>query len=232
MNKKVSGIIGIILSIILLVYFESFFYKVLGLLNININNFSSIIKTIIDIGIKLVMCFLVYLIYKKDFRRSRSKNNIFKSILMLIVFVVVLTCIMYLNRYVVNYLGDIFNVKVLGSDYYNIFNKTLTFDLVVKIIIDYFIVPYLYCSVIILSTDKFFKRNDTFIVFSGLLASIIHALSLSGTLGFVIINSLNIFLLFAIFAFLYRRENSIWFTIFLYSFYLILSGVVINYLGW
>ena len=63
MNKKVSGIIGIILSIILLVYFESFFYKVLGLLNININNFSSIIKTIIDIGIKLVMCFLVYLMF-------------------------------------------------------------------------------------------------------------------------------------------------------------------------
>ena len=148
MNKKVSGIIGIILSFILLVYFESFFYKVLGLLNININNFSSIIRTIIDIGIKLVMCFLVYLIYKKDFRRSRSKNNIFKSILMLIVFVVVLTGIMYLNRYVVNYLGDIFNVKVLGSDYYNIFNKTLTFDLVVKIIIDYFIVPYLYFNTI------------------------------------------------------------------------------------
>lgn len=232
MNKKVSGIIGIILSIILLVYFESFFYKVLGLLNININNFSSIIRTIINIGIKLVMCFLVYLIYKKDFRRSRSKNNIFKSILMLIVFVVVLTGIMYLNRYVVNYLGDIFNVKVLSNDYYNIFNKTLTFDLVIKIIIDYFIIPYLYCSVIILSVDKFCKRNDTFIIFTGLLASIIHALSLSGTLGFVIINSLNTFLLFSIFAFLYRRENSIWFTIFLYSFYLILSGVVINYLGW
>ena len=68
MNKKLSGILGIILSIIILVYFEPFIYKILNLLNININNYSSVVQTIINILIKLSMCFVVYLLFKKDFR--------------------------------------------------------------------------------------------------------------------------------------------------------------------
>lgn len=232
MNKKLSGILGIIFSIILLVYFEGFVYKIIGLIGININNYSYIVRTIVDLAIKLFMCFLIYLIYKRDFRHNRSKGNIFKSIGLLIVGVILLTGIMYLFRYVVNFLGDIFDVKVLGEEFYNIFNKTLDFDLVVKILISYVFIPFLYCPVIILSVDKFARRNDTFLVFSGLLASIIHALSLHGTLLFVIINSLSTFLLFSILAFLYRKENSIWFTIAMYSFYLISNVLLINYFGW
>ena len=39
MNKKLSGMLGIIFSLILLVYFEGFIYKVIGLIGINISNY-------------------------------------------------------------------------------------------------------------------------------------------------------------------------------------------------
>ena len=232
MNKKLSGILGIILSIIILVYFEPFIYKILGLLNININNYSSIVQTIINILIKLSMCFVVYLLFKKDFRRNREMGNIFKNLLLFIVYLFVIVGILYLFKYVVNFIADIFDVKVININYTNIFKETFNFNLIVKIIIDYLIIPFLYCSIIMLSIDKLCRNDATFIILTGFLASIIHALTLSGTLGFVIVNSLSTFLLFSIFAYIYKRENSIYFVISLYSLFLISNVVINNYLGW
>lgn len=232
MNKKLSGILGIILSIVVLVYFEGFAYKLLGLIGLNISNYSNTVKIVIDLIIKLIMCFIVYIIYKKDFRSRRGNDNIFKTLLVFIVSLVSIVVGMYLFSYVVNFIGDIFSVKVLDTNFYNIFDKKLDFALVVKIISDYIINPYLYCSIIILSVDKFAKRTNTCIILSGLLASIIHALSLSGTLGFVIVNSLSMFLLFGILAFIYRKHFSIYFIISLYSFYLISNIFILNYIGW
>ena len=121
---------------------------------------------------------------------------------------------------------------MLENNFYNIFDKNLNFELVVKIISDYIVIPYLYCSIIILSVDKFARRTDTCIILSGVLASVIHALTLSGTLGFVIVNSLSMFVLFGILAFIYRKRFSIYFIIALYSFYLISNVFVLNYIGW
>lgn len=232
MNKKLSGILGIILSILILIYFETFAYKVLGLLGININGFSGTIRIIIDLAIKLLMCFIVYIIFKRDFRSRRGKDNLLRTLLIFIVSLVSVVVGMYLFSYVVDFIGDIFNVKVLEQNFYNIFDKKLDFVLISKIVSDYIIIPYLYCSIIILSVDKITRRTDTCIVLSGLLASIIYALSLSGTLGFVIVNSLNIFVLFAIFAFIYRKRFSIYFIVALYSFYLISNVFILNYIGW
>ena len=132
------------------------------------------------------MCFVVYLLFKKDFRRNREMGNIFKNLLLFIVYLFVIVGILYLFKYVVNFIADIFDVKVT-----NIFKETFNFNLIVKIIIDYLIIPFLYCSIIMLSIDKLCRNDATFIILTGFLASIIHALTLSGTLGFVIVNSLE-----------------------------------------
>ena len=232
MNKKLSGILGIVLSIVILVYFETFAYKLFDLVGINVLSFSSTIKIIIDIVIKLVMCFIIYIIYKRDFRSRRGNDNIVKTLLVFVVSLVSIVVGMYLFGYVVDFIGDIFDVTVLENNFYNIFDKNLNFELVVKIISDYIVIPYLYCSIIILSVDKFARRTDTCIILSGVLASVIHALTLSGTLGFVIVNSLSMFVLFGILAFIYRKRFSIYFIIALYSFYLISNVFVLNYIGW
>ncbi len=232
MNKKLSGILGIILSIIILVYFEPFVYKILGLLELNIGNYPATTQAIINILIKLAMCFVVYLLFKKDFRKRNGLGNIFKSLLMFIVYLLVLIVSIYLFGYVIRFIADIFDVSVLSRSYYDIFKDTLNFNLIVKIIIDYMIEPFLYCSIIMLSIDKLCKRNSTFIILTGLLAGIINALSIGGTLAYAIVNSLTTFLLFSLLAFTYKKENNIWFVIILYGIYLISNVFIFNYLGW
>ena len=232
MNKKLSGLVGIFLSVVILVYFEIFSYKVLDAVGMNVSNYSSVIQTIINLIIKFIMCFIVYMIYKKDFRSKKGNDSLLKNVLLFVIGLITTVVGMYLFSFVVKYIGDIFDVSVIEKSFYNIFDKKLDLDLIIKILSDYVVVPYLYCSIILLSVDKLVKRNDTFIVLSGLLASIIHALTLSGTLGFVIVNSLSTLLLFSLFAFIYRKNSSIWFLIVLYSFYLISNVFIINYLGW
>ena len=139
---------------------------------------------------------------------------------------------MYLFNYVVVFLGDILDIKVIDNGFYNIFNKTLDLNLIVKIFNDYIIMPFLNITTIMLGIEKLTKRNDLFITFSGLVASIVYAVTLEGTLGFVIINSLSIFTLYCILAFIFKKVNSIWFVILLYGFYLITNILIINNLGW
>lgn len=232
MKKKLSGLLNIILSIIVVVYFESLAYKILNLIGININNYSNIIRMIINLLIKLIMCFIIYIIFKREHRGRRGNDNLIKTIFVFVICLISVVVGMYLFGYVVNFIGDIFNIEVIESNFYNIFNKRLNFALIIKIINDYVINPYLYCTIIILSADKLTRRTDTCIVLSGLLASIIYALSLSGTLGFVIINSLNMFLLFSILTFIYKKHFSIYFIITLYGFYLISNMFILNYIGW
>lgn len=232
MNKKIVGLIGIILASLVLIYFESTFYKVIGVIGINLSNYSNLIRNIIDLVVKLIMCFLIYFIYKKDFRKRHSSNNIFKTLLFFIIYLIALVLGMHLFKYVINFIGDIFSTNIIEISFYNIFNKTLNFSLISKIIIDYIFIPYLYCSVILLSADKLCRRNDIFYILSGILASIIYSFSLSGTLLYVIINSLYIFILFILLSIIYKRVNNIWFIILLYGFYLMSNSLIINYLGW
>lgn len=232
MNKKIYGIIGVLLGIILLVYFKSYMYKSLTILDININNYSNIVKLIIDLVIDLIMCFIIYFIYKKDFKKGRKTNNIFKSFLIMIVALISLIIIMYLFEYIIKYLCDIFKIKQVNNTFYNIFNKKMDSYLIIKIIKDYFIFPFISCSLILLSADKLCRRNDTFIFTSGLLALICSSLTLKGTLLFVIINSLSTFLLYSILAMTYKKCNSIWFSIILYGLYLATNPLILNFIGW
>lgn len=232
MNKKIYGIIGVLLGIILLVYFKSYTYKSLTILDINMNNYSNIFKLIIDLVIDLIMCLIIYFIYKKDFKKGRKTNNIFKSFFIMIVALISLIIIMYLFEYVIKYLCDIFKIKQVNNTFYNIFNKKIDSYLILKIIKDYFIFPFISCSLILLSADKLCRRNDTFIFTSGLLALICSCLTLKGTLLFVIINSLSTFLLYSILAITYKKCNSIWFSIILYGLYLATNPLILNFIGW
>lgn len=232
MKKKIIGVLSTILSICILLYSESFIYKLISIIGINLDNYSNLVNIIINAIIKLIMCFVIYLIYKKDFKKRYSSYNIIKRILLFIIYLVLLVVVMCTSKYIIDFIGDIFSVTIIEKEFYNIFDKTLNINLIIKIISDYLIVPFLYCTIILLGTEKLCKHRETFIIFSGLIASIIYAFSLNGTLIYVIINSLYSFILFAILAFIYKKENSLWMIILLYSFYLISNNIIINYLGW
>ena len=231
MSKKFIKILKAFASIFLLIVFEIYFYKILSIIGININDYSNYTKSIIDLVAKLVLSIIIYFIYKKDFHNRRSSNNVFKMILILFISVIGLTFIMYLLSYVINYLGDLFKINIISHEYYNILDKKIDKDLLINLTSNYILTPFLYTSIIILGVDKLIRRNDIYILLSGILASIIYSFKLNGTLLYSIINSLDIFIIFILLSMFYKKFNSIWFTIFLYSLYLISNGIILNYLG-
>ena len=233
MSRKLKGILGIIFSIIILIFTEGYIYQFISMLGINISSYSNIIQLIINLVIKFVVCILISMIFKKELRKKKDSFNLIKSILVFAISLIALVLIMFVfNKYVVTFIGDIFNIGIRYDDFYNIFNKNINLELIIKIIKDYIMIPYLYCTVIILSSNKLCDRNNTFRLLSGLIALLVNALIIRGTVGYAIINSLSMFLMFYILAFLYRKENNIWFSIILYSLYLILNVFIMNYFGW
>jgi len=178
------------------------------------------------------MCILIYFIYKKDLKKRYSNNNIIRDTLFIVIYLICLVLIMCIFKYIITFIGDIFNINIIKEEYYNIFNKTLDINLVIELISNYVIKPFLYCTIILLGSNRLCKHNNTFIIFSGIVASIVYAFTINGTLGYVILNSLYMFMLFSILAFIYKRENSIWMSIILYGLYLISNNIIINYLGW
>ena len=40
------------------------------------------------------------------------------------------------SNYVILYIGDLFNIEILSTEFYNIFDKQLNFSLIIRIIID------------------------------------------------------------------------------------------------
>jgi len=232
MNRKLTGFIGTLLSVIVLIYFENTIYKIINVIGVDLNNFSSLVNIIVNIVIKIIMCILIYFIYKKDLKKRYSNNNIIRDTLFIVIYLICLVLIMCIFKYIITFIGDIFNINIIKEEYYNIFNKTLDINLVIELISNYVIKPFLYCTIILLGSNRLCKHNNTFIIFSGIVASIVYAFTINGTLGYVILNSLYMFMLFSILAFIYKRENSIWMSIILYGLYLISNNIIINYLGW
>ena len=230
MNEKLSGLLGIILLAIL-VYFNTVLYKVLGFIGIDINSISTFYLNIIILVFRLILSIVVFFIFKKDLKRPRSSNNVFKMIIILLVSVTLLSIIMYLLNFIIGFIADIFNVQLIDSAFYNIFDKSIDLNLIIKIISDYILIPFLYTTTIILSIDKLVRRNDIFILISGLTSGIAYAISLNGTLSFAIINSLSTIIIFSALAFIYKRFNSIWLVVFIYSFYLLTYNIILSVLG-
>ena len=231
MNKKFSSLLYIVISLLIIAFFEPTIYKILKLINIEVSSLSTIIQLIISISIKVIMAIIIFILNKKDLKRLKRNNNVFHMILYLVVGLVGMTLITYFSNYLFKQLSDIFGTKYITYDFYNIFNKKIDIYLILRIINDYILYPYLYVSVVLLVADKITRRTDTFILFSGILAGVIYALSLNGTIIFLIINSLTIFIIFLLIAFLYKKVGSIWFSILLYSFYLITYLFILEYLG-
>ena len=231
MNKKIGTILKLLISILILLFFEIGVFKVFDLTRVDVNKFSNTVINIIKVSIKLVMSIIIYFLYKKDFHKRKTNKNIFKNIILLIISLIIITVIMSLFDYITTYLCDVFKINKLNITTYNIFNKKINLDLIINFFSDYVFIPFIYISTIILGVSKVIKRSDIYILLSGLVALILYGLNLDGTVLFIILNSLNVFLLFGILAFLYKRFNNIWYIITLYSLYLLSGNIIINYLG-
>ena len=221
MKDFAVNLIRLLLSFIILLFSEEYFYKFLSLFKINIS------KTFTSIILYIIISFFIYLIYKpelksefKKFKRKFMSNMVYAFVAFLIVFVTMLV-----SNYILSVIAKSFYISYNSISFYNIFNKPFNLDLIIEILKNIILIPYLKVTIFDLGVNRLFSYSGS-IFASGLAAALYNAYLIKGTIGYMIVNSSLTFILFMLLALIYRKNNNIVTSIVTYSIYMLLASVL------
>ena len=221
MKDFAVNLIRLVLSFIILLFSEEYFYKFLSLFKINIS------KTITSIILYILISFFIYLIYKpelksefKKFKRKFMSNMVYAFVAFLIIFVTMLV-----SNYILSVIAKSFYISYNGISFYNIFNKPFNLDLILEFLKNIILIPFLKVTIFDLGVNRLFSYSGS-IFASGLAAALYNAYLIKGTIGYMIINSSLTFILFMLLAVIYRKNNNIVTSIVTYSIYILLASVL------
>lgn len=221
MKDFVVNLIRLLLSFIILLFSEEYFYKFLSLFKINIS------KTFTSIILYVLISFFIYLIYKpelksefKKFKRKFMSNIVYAFVAFLIIFVTMLV-----SNYILSVIAKSFYINYNGISFYNIFNKPFNLDLILEFLKNIILIPYLKVTIFDLGVNRLFSYSGS-IFASGLAAALYNAYLIKGSIGYMIVNSSLTFILFMLLALIYRKNNNIVTSIVTYSIYILLASVL------
>ena len=221
MKDFAVNLIRLLLSFIILLFSEEYFYKFLSLFKINIS------KTFTSIILYIIISFFIYLIYKpelksefKKFKRKLMSNMVYAFVAFLIIFVTMLV-----SNYILSVIAKSFYISYNSISFYNIFNKPFNLDLIIEILKNIILIPYLKVTIFDLGVNRLFSYSGS-IFASGLAAALYNAYLINGTSGYMIVNSSLTFILFMLLALIYRKNNNIVTSIVTYSIYMLLASVL------
>lgn len=221
MKDFAVNLIRLLLSFIILLFSEEYFYKFLSLFKINIS------KTFTSIILYVLISFFIYLIYKpelksefKKFKRKFMSNMVYAFIAFLIIFVTMLV-----SNYILSVIAKSFYINYNGINFYNIFNKPFNLDLILEFLKNIILIPYLKVTIFDLGVNRLFSYSGS-IFASGLAAALYNAYLIKGSIGYMIVNSSLTFILFMLLALIYRKNNNIVTSIVTYSIYILLASVL------
>ncbi len=221
MKDFAVNLIRLLLSFIILLFSEEYFYKFLSLFKINIS------KTFTSIILYIIISFFIYLIYKpelksefKKFKRKLMSNMVYAFVAFLIIFVTMLV-----SNYILSVIAKSFYISYNSISFYNIFNKPFNLDLIIEILKNIILIPYLKVTIFDLGVNRLFSYSGS-IFASGLAAALYNAYLIKGTTGYIIVNSSLTFILFMLLALIYRKNNNIVTSIVTYSIYMLLASVL------
>lgn len=227
MKDFAVNLIRLLLSFIILLFSEEYFYKFLSLFKINIS------KTFTSIILYIIISFFIYLIYKpelksefKKFKRKLMSNMVYAFVAFLIIFV-----IMLVSNYILSVIAKSFYISYNSISFYNIFNKPFNLDLIIEILKNIILIPYLKVTIFDLGVNRLFSYSGS-IFASGLAAVLYNAYLIKGTIGYMIVNSSLTFILFMLLALIYRKNNNIVTSIVTYSIYMLLASVLYSSIMW
>lgn len=221
MKDFAVNLIRLLLSFIILLFSEEYFYNFLSLFKINIS------KTFTSIILYIIISFFIYLIYKpelksefKKFKRKLMSNMVYAFVAFLIIFVTMLV-----SNYILSVIAKSFYISYNSISFYNIFNKPFNLDLIIEILKNIILIPYLKVTIFDLGVNRLFSYSGS-IFASGLAAALYNAYLIKGTIGYMIVNSSLTFILFMLLALIYRKNNNIVTSIVTYSIYMLLASVL------
>ena len=227
MKDFAVNLIRLLLSFIILLFSEEYFYKFLSLFKINIS------KTFASIILYVLISFFIYLIYKpelksefKKFKRKFMSNIGYAFVAFLIIFVTMLV-----SNYILSVIAKSFYINYNGISFYNIFNKPFNLDLILEFLKNIILIPYLKVTIFDLGVNRLFSYSGS-IFASGLAAALYNAYLIKGSIGYMIVNSSLTFILFMLLALIYRKNNNIVTSIVTYSIYILLASVLYSNIMW
>lgn len=227
MKDFTVNLIRLLLSFIILLFSEEYFYKFLSLFKINIS------KTFTSIILYVLISFFIYLIYKpelksefKKFKRKFMSNIVYAFVAFLIIFVTMLV-----SNYILSVIAKSFYINYNGISFYNIFNKPFNLDLILEFLKNIILIPYLKVTIFDLGVNRLFSYSGS-IFASGLAAALYNAYLIKGNIGYMIVNSSLTFILFMLLALIYRKNNNIVTSIVTYSIYILLASVLYSNIMW
>ena len=227
MKDFAVNLIRLLLSFIILLFSEEYFYKFLSLFKINIS------KTFTSIILYVLISFFIYLIYKpelksefKKFKRKFMSNIVYAFVAFLIIFVTMLV-----SNYILSIIAKSFYINYKGISFYNIFNKPFNLDLLLEFLKNIILIPYLKVTIFDLGVNRLFSYSGS-IFASGLAAALYNAYLIKGNIGYMIVNSSLTFILFMLLALIYRKNNNIVTSIVTYSIYILLASVLYSNIMW
>lgn len=227
MKDFAVNLIRLLLSFIILLFSEEYFYKFLSLFKINIS------KTFTSIILYIIISFFIYLIYKpelksefKKFKRKLMSNMVYAFVAFLIIFVTMLV-----SNYILSVIAKSFYISYNSISFYNIFNKPFNLDLIIEILKNIILIPYLKVTIFDLGVNRLFSYSGS-IFASGLAAALYNAYLIKGAIGYMIVNSSLTFILFMLLALIYRKNNNIVTSIVTYSIYMLLASVLYSSIMW
>ena len=227
MKDFAVNLIRLLLSFIILLFSEEYFYKFLSLFKINIS------KTFTSIILYVLISFFIYLIYKpelksefKKFKRKFMSNIVYAFVAFLIIFVTMLV-----SNYILSVIAKSFYINYNGISFYNIFNKPFNLDLILEFLKNIILIPYLKVTIFDLGINRLYSYSGS-IFASGLAAALYNAYLIKGSIGYMIVNSSLKFILFMLLALIYRKNNNIVTSIVTYSIYILLASVLYSNIMW
>lgn len=221
-----KGIIQLALSILIVVLFQLFFFKVLSFFGIHL---SGMAYEIADLVRYIVVTLIVVIIYHGNIKSGRRGFN--KNFLNSIIYAVACFVVLVLITIGIHTLVNKYSGVHIDYSFTNYFVKTFEIGLVFRIIKEVVIIPFLLCIIFPLGFSNIIKNTFAASILAGLVYGIIYAIGLHTSLNQAIFLSLTPALVVFSLTYLYKANNNIWTVYITYVLYVLFGSFAINYLA-
>lgn len=234
MKDKIICFIEFIIGILILVCFQDYALNVIGNFGINLNNYSENIVMIVMVLIQVILCAILYFIYKNSIKQNGHsfKIHFLKNLLYSILILAVMTVVMNIGDFFIKYIANMFGVSIVEKAKFNVMQSELSLNYIIDLIKFAILIPFSTVVVYILGTERLFKKNGTKIIMSGLIWALVESLNFTPNLLNIFFNVLPTFMLGVFLSYIYSRNKNIWYPIIIFGLYLLFSPLLIGYLGW
>ncbi len=220
-----KGIIQLGLSILIMVLFQMFYFKVLSLVGLKLEGMA---YEIADLIRYVLVAMIVVIIYHGNIKTGRSKFN--KTFLNSAIYAIACFIVLVLITIGIHELLNRFAHVAIGYSFTNYFSQTFSVGLIFRLIKEVIIIPFLLCIIFPLGFSNIIKNSFGASLIAGLTYGIINALGLHVDLETAIYCSITPALVVFSLTYLYKANNNIWSVYVTYILYVLCGTFAIGYL--